>query len=219
MRMFSKIKARYLWILFAIMVCLCVLVVYLCTKIDNKKVTMVLLIIIFLLTSFVFQSAITKSMVYKSKKKLYKPCAVEFAGEETAKSNLTNLKFSKQEFSYGTTFTKIEGRVAYKVLFVKNIENYYNPTEEDKKKPSTKNIDNCLKMINIEIFFNTNDTLMQSIGEFSIQTDKVLFKAYYFDNNLIDPNYTEITDNFIDEFNKFIDILGITYETKKDNNL
>lgn len=219
MRMFSKLKARYLWIIFAVMVCLCALVVFLCTKIDNKKLTMALLIVVFLLTSFIFQAAISKSMVYKSKKKLYNPKNVTFIGFEEAKKNLLQNKFEMQDYSFGMSFAKIEDRVAYKVLFVNNIDNYYSPTSKDQNKPGTKNIDKCLKMISIEIFFSTNDTLMERIGEFSIETDKLLFKAYYNNNTLIDPNKIEISDKFNKEFNKFIDIIGITYEDKEDSNI
>lgn len=213
---FNKLKARYLWILFAVCVVLCAGMVFLCTKINNRKLTMVILIVVFLLTSFVFQAAISKSMMIKTKKKMYNPKNVNFIGVNEAEDRLLKDGYNKVTFSYGVSFTKVLKRVCYKVLFVNNIENYYNPTDDDKSKPTTKNIDNCLKMISIEVFLDTNDTLLERVGEFSIEAEKVLFKGFYLDESLIDPNFMTFSDKFKDEYESMLDTIGITYE--EDNN-
>lgn len=213
MKWLKNIKARYLWIAFAISVIICGLLIFLCIKINNKNISLVILIISFLISGFIFQEAIAKSMIVKTKKKIYNPKKLLYDGMDKGVEELRKNAFNSTKFSYGTSFIKIKDNIAYKVLFVKNLNNYNNPTDDDKNKPVTKGIDNCSKMINIEIFFDYDNELESKIGEFSFVTTKLLFKGFYVkDNELIDPDFKEIEEEFINYYNWFIDLLGIKYE-------
>ncbi|MGM9972251.1 MAG: hypothetical protein ACI35W_07565 [Anaeroplasmataceae bacterium] len=205
----SNLKAKYLWLLFLGFTLLSALMVYVFTFINNKTITLILLIILFLITGTLFELAITKSLTRKPKEN-YNEIIHEFVSYEEMVNSLRENKFNSHKLSYGETFIKIIDETAYKVIFIKDLEKYLEPTEKDKLGSNTKGLDDCKRFVGFEIFYDYDDDMKIKMRNFSFCGDKVLYEGFYVtENEIVEPNYIEPSLEFKDDYEKLKEILGI----------
>lgn len=210
MRWLKNIKARYLWITFAVCVVICGIVVYLTTFLNNKTATLIILMILFIFTGTVFEVAISKSFMNKAIKKEYHEVTHEIVLYDDMVKSLRDNAFNSHKMSYGTSFIKIIDDVAYKVIFINDVNKYKEPLESDKNGTKTKGLDDCKRFIGFEIFFDYDEDILDKMRDFSFCGEKVYYEGFYVtDNSLIEPNHVEPLEEFIDNYNMFKEILGI----------
>ncbi len=211
-----KLKARYYFIMFLVMLVVDVLLCFYTFHQKNNTINIVLLVISFLLTGFIFDMFVNKIFVSKTNKKLFKTKTYTYNGIDYIKEKLSD--YTKRNMSYGTIFSKVNDKCLYKITIIDNIKKYheYDPNN-DKGHIQTPGVDKATSMVGLELFVDTDKELLDLIPNYSISNDKMKYSAYYLNNGMIvDPNYLEAVDSLKDDYNNLLKLVGI-YE--EDNNL
>lgn len=186
-------------------------------QIQNTTST-VMIFIFSIMTMFSLQSLISSLMNRKFRKKKYTQKEISF--RKANEFDLENKGYKKHNIKAGTVYIKIDKNVCYKVVFIKNIVNYYQNNKEDAEetKSKTKGIENCDIFVGFEIFYEYDEKLLNNIGDFSYASEKLIYEGFYFkDPNIVEGNIIDfgINDNY--RLNLFKD-LGFKYvEYDKEN--
>lgn len=195
----GKIKVKYLWIGIAICFIIGCLLVFGVTQTDGfwTDVFIVLIATDFIIMTIGIQIASSRTFKYKLKPVNYEVKEYNFSKgiEVTLKKNGYKLR----DASYGHNYLKVSGEVAYKIVFVKDYEKYFNQNEEEPKKSSNKDLEKCKKFIGVEVFLSYDEETLSKLPDFCLQGENVYYAGFYFDkenNVLICPNYIEPSDNF-----------------------
>lgn len=208
----KNLKTRYLWIMFGVMVVVSGLMTFVCTTINNQTLSLIILIILYLITGAFFEMAIARLFERKHQIK-YNEVIYEYVKEEDIVESLRKNAFNSHKLSYGKAFIKIVDKTVYKVIFIKDMNNYKNPSEEDSKGTKTKGIDDCTKFIGVELFYDYDDEMKEKIRDFSFCGEKVYYTGLYVkEDSLVKPNHIPPTEDFKDDYDNFMKILGINSE-------
>ena len=204
-----NIKVRYFWIFAGILLALAVGLIIIITRVDasvSKGLT-IALIVIFVILTFVIQYASFRSFNYRHKKKIKYPTK-EFVLDADFEDNYFKLGYKKTKREYGNSYLKISNKVAYKILIVKDINAYYNHSEETKE--GNKQLDNCKSFIGIEIFDESTKESLEKVVDYSFQVEKVYYTALVLkeDGNYKCLNYIEPLENHKEPLNIILKDLG-----------
>jgi len=213
--MLKNIKARYLWIAFVISIIVCMLAIWGCSYLNNKMATMIILVALFILSGFIFQAAIGKSMIIKQEKRKYNPVNNEAISIESTIATLRDNKFSSHKMSFGTSFTKIVNDTVLKATFINDTNKYFN-SNNDEIASNVAGINEAKRFLGFEIFSDVNEQLLSKIGDFSFNGEKVHFEGFYLtEEYLVEANYLEPYDEMKESYDYFKDLLNIK---RVDNN-
>lgn len=206
-----KLKLRYLWIIILVLVACAFAIVYGCTVAQGGLNTflIVLLAIDFIALTILVQIAGSKTFKYKPKKINYPTMNVK-TDPNTIKGNLKRLKYKERVTPFGNSYLAIINTTAVKVTIIENDDLYFNPTEEDTKKPN-HSLDSCDRFVGFEIFLNPKEENKDKLVDFSIQGKNVYYTAFMYDkeDNLFKClNYIIPQDDFQEGFNKLYNDLG-----------
>ncbi len=207
--MLKNIKARYLWIMFIISLIICMLAIWGCAYLNNKTATMIILVVLFIISGFIFQTAVSKSMIIKQEKRKYTPITNESISIESTIALLREEKFSSHKMSFGTSFTKIVNDTVLKVTFINDTNKYFNSNNEEIGS-NVAGINEAKRFLGFEIFSDVNDELISKIGDFSFNGEKVHFEGFYIkDDLLIEANYLEPYEDMKESYDYFKNLLNI----------
>lgn len=206
-----NIKARYIWISVGISFLLGAGLIVGVTFTEGiwTKVCIVLIAVVFIYMTLAIQMASVKTFRYKPKPKHYPQ--IEYTLPEGDLDELLKKKGYKQRVEpYGCTYLKVQIPNAYKVVFIRNSEKYFNPEKEQTNTSGNKSLEKCEKFIGFEIFYDYDEETLRKLPDFNLQGDKVYYSGLYVeDKKLICPNYLEPSTEF----------LNLYEQIKKDLNL
>ena len=209
--MFNKIKARYLWILAAVLFLIGVGLIFLIPvlNITNTTPIVIILVIIFIITTFLVQSATYKSFSKKVKRNYIKKI---YVGTDDIKELMLKKGFKNTVEDFGESFYYKDKDKAFKVSVVTKSELFFLPFDEsnDKRKPIV-DFSKCKKLAGIDIFLDVNDNVLDKAPDFTINTKTFSYIALTYENNkFILNNYEKIEDAEISEMMQFLfDTLGL----------
>lgn len=191
--MLNKLSAKVIWIINAVLVLAGVgLIIW--TANSTGTLTTVLLVftgIDFFVLTMMIQVASFKTFKFKPKKVNYP--TKDYNCDENLFDVIRGASFKERKLSYGSSFLKIDGKKAYKVVLVDNDEAYYAPSESDNYE-SDKRLDKCTSFVAFEIFLNPCDTTFTKLPDYSIQGENVYYTAFgkkddkFTCFNFIEPN-------------------------------
>lgn len=194
----NKIKVKYLWISIAVAFVVGGLLIFGVTLTEGfmTNVVITLIAIDFIYMTIAIQVASSKSFKFKPKKEIYP--VKEYSFSKGIEVVLKKQGYKLRETKYGNNYLKIVNDVAYKVVFIKNVDNYFNQ-EEEPVKSGNRDLEKCKKFIGFELFLNYNEDTLNKLPDFCLQGKNVYYAGFYYDNEsntLICPNYIEPDDNF-----------------------
>lgn len=207
-----KMKKRNVWILFFISLIVACLSVILASKLKNKTIGVIIMATCFIISSLIFQVGLSHSFKGKMMKKDY--IVKQYEGRDLDFFNdcLRKKKFNSRKLSFGTSYIKIENKIAYKVVLITDCDKYFDQSEKDKNVEPTKGLDDCIKFIGFEIFLITNEELLGKIGDFSFQGKKVFYEGFYYNEELdtiTEANAIEPLEEHVNDVKKLKDILQL----------
>ena len=215
MRLFKNLKARHLFILAFVMIVVDVLLIIGLMHINNRKVAMILLIICFLITASLLNSAIFKA--FSDKKNKCNTVIHGFKGIDFMHDSLKD--FTINSYEYGDVYSKVIDKCAYKVTFVKDYSKYNELKNEDSNYKKTPGIDDAKWMIAFEIFTELNPDLERKLPLYSISGEKLYYEALYIDGDkIIEADYIEPYTYLLDKYKKLSNLVGI-YDEEENTNL
>lgn len=187
----KNLKVRTLWIIIIVLFLIAIGLIISCAYTDDvlNKVVIVFLGIDFILLTILVQYASFRTFKYKAKPNNY----IQKEYECTGDINLEKLKYVKRKRNYGESYLKINGESAYKVVFINDINGYFNQDQEDNQQHN-KELEKCNKFIGIEIFNDYDEESIIKIQDFSIQGDKLYYTVLikkedkYVCVNYLEPN-------------------------------
>ena len=177
--MFLKnVKARYLWIACGIvfLITIGMIILLITVKDINTTAVSVVMIIGFVLMTFLIQAASFKSFRYKPKKEPANPKA--YTTDKDLLEVLRKNKYKERVRSYGLSFLKIQKPNAFKVTLVTDADSYFNPSDEDNTE-GDKELDKCDRMIGFEIFLNYREEDIDRFKDYSIQGQNIYYTSFY----------------------------------------
>ncbi|MGL4949147.1 MAG: hypothetical protein ACRC5M_02105 [Anaeroplasmataceae bacterium] len=202
-------KKRYLWIMFGFLLVGSIVAVIFS---GGGWGGLIVSVILFLLTTFVFQIVLSRTIKFKSKDK-EKPVEKKYEFNDLDYDTiLLENKFTKNEFSFGASYMKISGTKAFKVVLIYDNDAYFTPNENDSNKTPTKGLDKCKVLFGIEIFMLPNAEVLKKIKDYSFQGSKVYYQALYHDidtSTIVEPNYLEPTQNHVESYDEIHNILQL----------
>lgn len=217
----KNVKARTLWIITGIILLLVIGLVILIpfVAIEFRTLVIVFMVIGFVLLTILIQVASYKTFKFKPKStpKIVKEYESNLDIIDTLKKN---KNYKERDKSFGISFLRISKPNAFKVNVVTDIEAYYNPKESDDAK-SDKNLDECDRMIGIEIFLNYSEEDIIKFNDYSLQGNNIYYTCLYKtkDNKYICPNYIEPIENHKKNFDTLFNDLGLIEIIKKEENM
>ena len=219
--MFLKnVKARYLWIACGIvfLITIGMIILLITVKDINTTVVSVIMIIGFVLMTFLIQAASFKSFQFKAKGEKSNPKA--YISDKDLLEVLRNNKYKERKRSYGLSFLKIQKPNAYKVTLVTDLDSYFNPTDIDNQE-GDKELDKCDRMIGFEIFLNYREEDIDRFKDYSIQGQNIYYTSFYKvsedSNQYICQNYIEPLEVHKKNYDFLMEELGLKeLETEKE---
>jgi hypothetical protein len=210
---FKKIKARYLFIMFFVMLVVDILLCLLTMKLNNKTLSMIILVVAFLITGSILSNAMYKVFIDKGAKT--NKVVHKFKGEEFMKENLKDFTTNVRPF--GVVYSKVIDKCAYKVTYVTDYSKY--TTEDDNNNyKKTPGVDEAKWMIGFEIFSEMNDDLKRKLPLYSMSGEKLYYLGMYIDNdNIIEADHIEPYTYLKEKYEKLLDILGIYDENVEED--
>ena len=207
----KNIKARYLWLIVLALLLVAVgLIIWIVNAPSGmNNVLTVILVILFIIITFLVQYATFRSYNAKNKQKIkYDTKTYETTMDLSAA--LKNADFKRKDRHYGDSYIKIDGDVAYKVVLINDINAYYDH-ESDQSYEADKRLDSCKQMIGIEIFNEVSKEALDRIPDYSFEIDKVYYTALVAkeDNKYICLNYINPNDTHKEYVDKLIEELGL----------
>ena len=199
----GKIKVKYLWIGIAILFVVGCALVFGVTQTEGfwTDVVIVLIAADFINMTIAIQVATSRTFKFKAKPIDYDKKEYEFS--KGIEVTLKKLGYRQKEAVYGHNYLKVMWEVAYKIVFVKDFEKYFNQ-EETPSKSSNKELEKCKKFIGVELFLKYDEDTLNKLPDFCLQGENVYYAGFYFDsekNVLVCPNYIEPSDNFKEHLN------------------
>ena len=209
--MFLKnVKAKYLWIACGIifLITVSMIVLLITVKDINTTVITVIMVIGFVLMTFLIQAASYKTFKYNPKKEPANPKC--YTTEYDLLEVLRKNKYKERKRSYGLSFLKIQKPNAFKVTLVTDSEAYFNPEEQDNSE-GDKELDKCDRMIGFEIFLNYKEEDIIKFRDYSIQGQNIYYTAFYQIDNFkyVCANYLEPEENHKRNFEALLEELGL----------
>ncbi len=206
----KNIKARTLWIITGVILLLVIGLVILIPIVDKQFTT---LIIVFMVIGFVLLTILIQVASYKSFKFKPKELPVEikeFTTELDIIQTLKKNKYKERNKSFGVSFLKVSKPNAFKVTVITDIEAYYNPSDTDNSN-SDKELDNCDRMIGLEIFLNYKEEDLPKFKDYSLQGNNIYYTCLYKteDNKYVCPNYLEPIENHKKNYDTLFNELGL----------
>lgn len=218
--MFLKnVKARYLWIACGIIFLITIgMIILLVTVKDiNTTFVSVVMIIGFVLMTFLIQAASFKTFRFKPKKEADNP--VLYESDKDFLDVLRKNKYKERKRSYGLSFLKIQKPNAYKVTLVTDPEAYFNPTDEDTTE-GDKELDKCDRMIGFEVFLNYRESDIERFKDYSIQGGNIYYTSFYKlndeENKYMCQNYIEPLEVHEKNYDYLMEELGLVKVEKED---
>ena len=209
----SKLKARYVFLMFFIMIIIDVLLVILTMKLNNKTASFIILLISFLITGSLLNTAVFK--VFNDRARKYNTVIRKFKGIEYLESNLSDFTINKKK--YGTVYSKVIDKCAYKVTIVDDYLAYAEENKEDENYNKTPGIDDAKWMIGLEIFKSYNDDLLNKLEFYSMSGEKLYYEGLYIeDDNIISKDHVEPYTYLCDKY-KYICLRVGIYDEENNN--
>lgn len=207
----KNIKARYLWLIVLALLLVAVgLIIWIVNAPSGmNNVLTVILVILFIIITFLVQYATFRSYNAKNKQKI-KYDTKTYETTMDLSEALKNRDFKRKDRHYGDSYIKIDGDVAYKVVLINDINAYYDH-ESDQNYEADKRLDSCKQMIGIEIFNEVSKEALDRIPDYSFEIDKVYYTALVAkeDNKYICLNYINPNDAHKEYVDNLIDALGL----------
>lgn len=208
----GKMKLRTLWISVGISFLIAVGLILGVTQTKGALTTVfiVLIAIVFIYMTIAIQIASTKTFRYKAKPIKYPSKSYKF-NKESVDLNLKKSGYKLRNANYGQNYLKIDKENAYKVVIVRNNENYFNQEAEEVKKPNN-DLAKCKKFIGIEIFLDYNEETLKRLPDFCLQGENVYYAGLYYKEDkreLICPNYVEpigVFEELLNNINKDLNL-------------
>ena len=219
--MFLKnVKAKYLWIACGIvfLITIGMIILLITVKDINTTVVSIVMIIGFVLMTFLIQAASFKSFQFKAKKEKANPKA--YISDKDLLEVLRNNRYKERKRSYGVSFLKIQKPNAYKVTLVTDADSYFNPPDIDNQE-GDKELDKCDRMIGFEIFLNYREEDIDRFKDYSIQGQNIYYTSFYKvsddSNQYICQNYIEPLEVHKRNYDFLMEELGLKeIETEKE---
>ncbi len=209
----KKIKARYLFMMFFVMLIIDVLLILLMMRINNKTISLIVLVVSFLITGSILSNAMYKVFTLKGMKT--NKIIHKFKGEEFMKENLKDFTTNVRPF--GIVYSKVIDKCAYKVTYVLDYSKY-SAEDDNKNYKKTPGIDDAKWMVGFEIFNEMNDDLMKKLPLYSMSGEKLYYLGMYIDNdNIIEADHVEPYTYLKEKYEKLLDILGIYDENVEED--
>ena len=209
--MLKNIKARYVWILIAVLFLVAIGLIFAILNAPNgaNQALTIILVIVFILITFLVQFATYKTFSARQAKKMNYPTKT-FKTEENLSEKLLDLKYKKSERGYCDSYLKIENKIAYKVVLINDIEKYYNHDEEAYE--ADKRLDSCKAMIGIEIFNEVSVDALKKIPDYSFEVKNIYYTALVLkeDGTYVCLNYIEPNEYHKEYVSKVFNDLGLT---------
>lgn len=164
--------------------------------IKQNQLWMVLTIVCTILFVFSMNTTISRFAVFKPKPVKYPKGYYEPRSFAELESALLKQGFNNSHMPFGEGFVKIEGKTAYKVLLVEKPDLYFDPEKKEVQQKPTKGIEKCNRLVGFEIFYNTTESHLKRLPDFSFKGDKVLYDGFYFDydaNQIIEANKIDVS--------------------------
>lgn len=212
--MFNRIKTKYIWISVVICFLLTVGLIIGVTFLKDpwNTVVIVLLAIIFIYMTVAIQVATTRSVRYKPKKVNHIIKEYNLICDNINEKIKTN-GYKARIVPYGTSYIKIVGTNAYKIVVINNKDKYFEPVEEENNNKTEKGLDKCKKFIGFEIFLEYDEEVLSKLVDFNIQGNNIYYGGFYInDNKLICPNFVEPNEHFNELHKAILTDLGIVEE-------
>lgn len=213
----KPIKPLYLWLGFLGSLLLSILLIVIVTKKQDSKVFLVLLVITFIAMTIFLQTAIARTFRYKPKPKRYVKKEYPLEDFDLLEQRLLAEKFILKRAKFGIGFIKIEGKIAYKVVLIKDSETYFSQSQEEEapQQQPTKGLDKCEKFIGFEIFSEMTNDVVNKTPDFSFQGKNVFYDGLYYNaetKRLIEPNVINKDEVHLDAYVHLMSILGLEEE-------
>ena len=203
-----KLKARYYWIfsLICLIISVGLMLLIIFGPKNLNKLCIVSLTVFMILFTLSFQFAITRTMASKEYKRSF--IVKEFESKLDINEILESNKFILREKNYGKSYIKIIDNVAYKVVLINNVNDYFKEDDDNSDNSLAKKLDKCHNFISLEIFEELNQELEKRIVDFTIKTDKLYLTAFVRNDkdNYVCLNYEEPNNNYI---NYLYDLIGL----------
>jgi hypothetical protein len=212
MNKLKNIKLKYIWISIFVAFFIALLLVWACANTDGALRTfiIVMLTLTFLYMTVAIQYAGARSFKFKPKEINY-PTKTYIASELDFEPKLKKLGYKSRQADYGSIWTKVREKTAYKVVLVYDDIKYFNhdDTEVEKGEPN-KELANCNKFICYEVFDKVCEDYAHRLIDFSVQGKQFYITAvcHNDDGNYVCPNYIEAQEAFKDAYNKILNDLG-----------
>lgn len=204
----KNIKTKTIWLIILLSFLLAIGLIVGCAYTDGGLNTflIVLLVINFIFITIAIQIATYKTFKYKAKPIKYP--IKDFECNVDLYNKLKELKFIERTVSYGYSFLLIDGKQAYKVVLVNNMDLYLDNSVEDNKGEGNKKLNQCNRFIGMEIFYDTNEEDIKRLPDYSIQASNIYYTALSkIDNGYRCHNYLKPIDNHKDSLNCLFNML------------
>ena len=204
----NKIKAKTLWFIILASFILAIGLIVGCAYTDGALNTflIVLLVINFIFITIAIQAATLKTFKYKGKSIKY-PTKDYFCDIDLYKK-LKELKFDERKVSYGQSFLLIDGKQAYKVVLVNDMDAYLDNSAIDNKGDGNKKLNQCNRFLGVEIFYDTNEEDLKRLPDYSIQAANIYYTALSkIENGYRCHNFLEPMDNHKEALVKLLEML------------
>ena len=213
MKRLNNIKLKYVWLSIFLAFIIALLLVWACAYADGalRIFVIVMLALTFLYMTVAIQYAGARSFKFKPKEinyptKTYSAAALDF------EPNLKRLGYKSRQADYGSIWTKVRGKTAYKVVLVYDDIKYFNhdDTEAEKGEPN-KELANCNKFICYEVFNKVCEDYAHRLVDFSVQGKQFFITAICQNNdgNYVCPNYIEAQEQFKSANESILNDLGL----------
>ena len=203
-----KLKARYYWIfsLICLIISVGLMLLIIFGPKNLNKLCIVSLTVFMILFTLSFQFAITRTMASKEYKRSF--IVKEFESKLDINEILESNEFILREKNYGKSYIKIIDNVAYKVVLINNVNDYFKEDDDNSDNSLAKKLDKCHNFVSFEIFEELNQELEKRIVDFTIKTDKLYLTAFVRNDkdNYVCLNYEEPNNNYI---NYLYDLIGL----------
>jgi hypothetical protein len=203
--LFRNIKARYLFIIAGVLFLIGIGLIFLIPLLKIKDTTpiVIALVIVFLVSTFLVQSATYKAF---SKKRKINYLTKKYVGNDDIDELLIKNGFKKDKESFGYSYYNKDKIKAYKISIITDSKAFFKPdSNEDKNKKPVVDFSSCKKLAGIDIFLDVTDEVLDKAPDFTINTKTFSYLALVFKDNKFNLlNYMEIEDLEIREMMSYL---------------
>ncbi len=161
---------------------------YLIGIIKSDIILILSTIICFFLMTF-FINEITKRMVEKKFQAKYKP--KNYNADVNKIYEILSKNSNLVEGEYGKNYLHINNKTAFKILFIKDNDKYFNNKITENTK-GNKKLEECNFFFGLEIFLDPNPELIKKIQQYTFQSEKIFYTGFYLqDDKLVQAHYEQ----------------------------